>query len=154
MKEWNIGNSNLYIPLSYNVQNENYRLAVISGFKDVFGEKAHFLLDFESYDVYIKRFLTFKIAIFSTWRQEALGNIEICFQIGIKVLLSRNNPYLAYFQGLGLRVYALEDVQTPADLEPLNENDKKYNRETFYRIIEERKIKSNNDLRTYFSKYV
>ena len=154
MKSWDIGDSKLYIPLSYNVQNEQYKNEVIKQFKTVFGDKSCCLLDFEDFECYIKRYLTYKVAIFATWRQEALGNIEICFQLGVKVLLSNHNPYLNYFKGQGLKVYAMEDVKSSEDLAPLSIMDKEYNRRVFYKIILDREKESKTNLKNFFSRYV
>ena len=154
MRKWEIGESEIYIPLSYNIQSESYCTAVIEGFRETFGEKTHCLLEFESYNSYINRFLKYKIAVFATWRQEALGNIEICFQIGVKVMMSKHNPYYLYFKSIGLKVFALEEVETKNDLEPLSEEDKIHNREVFYQIISERKERFINDIKTYFSKFI
>ena len=153
LKKVDICDSNVFLPLSYSVQSESYKTAVVEKYKQHFGEKAQFLFDYQDVDTYRRGFLRYKVAIYPTWRQEALGNIFICFQLGIKVFLSRHNPCLVFFLSQGLFVYALEDIKSVEDLNPLTQEQKEKNLLIYKGIKEERDRVFPENLNRFFARY-
>lgn len=154
LKKVDTGDSRIVLPLSYTIQDENYRQAVVEKYKQVFGEKFHPIFDYQDKNTYVKGFQKYKVAIYPNWRQEALGNIFICFKSGVKVFLSVNNPCLEYFKELGYCVYTLENINSAKDLSPLTPEEREQNRLVYQRIKEERAIKVPLNIKSYFSKFV
>lgn len=154
IKKVDLGNSDIWLPLSYTINSEKYKDAVVTKFMQQFGDRVHFIYEYQDIDTYLKNFLRYKIAIYPSWRQEALGNIFICFQLGIKVFLSIHNPCFSYYKEMGYLVYSLEDINSNKDLLPLTSSEKVYNRRLFYKIKEERDKVAPSNLVQYFSKYV
>lgn len=150
-----IGSSKVVLALSYNIQNEEYRNNVIERYRQVYGDNVKFLMEFQQEEEEYKRsFLNYKVAIFPCWRQEALGNIFTCFQLGVKVYLSKHNPCYSYFIKLGYYVYAIEEIKKREDFEPLSLEEKNTNRKLFIKIKRERDTTSPVILRKYFSQFI
>lgn len=154
LKNVDIGESNIYLPLSYSIQSEKYRNAVVEKYSLLFGEKVHFLLEYQDISTYRKSYLNYKLAIFPCWRQEALGNISICFQLGVKVFLSIHNPCYEFFKEQGYYVYSIESIRSSDDLNPLTIEQKKHNLEIYKCIKAERDSIVPTNLRRYFIKYI
>lgn len=154
IKKIPLGNSKLVLPLSYNVQSADYKEEVMKQYRQCFGEKVSFLLDYQSLDEYRKGYLNYKVALYPCWRQEALGNIFICLQLGIKVFLSIHNPCYQYFKKLGYYIYAMEDITGTDILTPLSLAEKEYNRNLYLKISQERNTSIPQTVKGYFSKYV
>lgn len=154
LKRVDIKGSSIILPLSYTIQSEEYRQAVVEGFRKEFGDKVCCLFDYQDLKTYEKGFLNYKVAIFPSWRQEALGNIFICFNLGVKVYLSIHNPCYAYFKDLGYFVYSLESIKCSDDLNPLTQKEKEHNRNIYNEVRRERNSIVPENLREYFLKYI
>lgn len=149
-----LNNSKLVLPLSYNVQSEDYKEVVMNEYRKWFGKNVSFLLDYQSLDEYRKEYLNYKVALYPCWRQEALGNIFICLQLGVKVFLSIHNPCYQYFKKLGYYIYAMEDITEAESLNPLSQIEKDHNRNLYLQISQERNNSISQTVNDYFSKYV
>lgn len=154
LKKVDTNGSNIVLPLSYTIQSESYRKAVKELYTQEYGNRAHFLFDYQDLDTYRRGFLNYKVAIYPCWRQEALANVSICFQLGVKVFLSKHNPCLEYYQGRGYYIYALEDIKSPDDLKPLTKEQQIKNKELYDIIYLERENLVIPNITNYFSKYV
>lgn len=151
MKKLDLGNSKIVLPLSYNIQSEAYRKGVMGEFRTSFGDNVEFMLNLIDKNAYRQHFQRYKMAIFPSWRQEALGNIHCCLQQGIRVVLSEHNPCYKYYKDLGFKVCALETLH---DFNELLEEDKCYNRDLFIKCANERNLRVSENLKSYFSKYI
>ena len=147
------GDSNIWLPLSYTIQSEEYRKAVVEQYSSVFGINAHFIFEYQDLESYQKSFLKYKIAIYPSWRQEALGNIFICLQLGVKVFLSLHNPCFEFFREKGFVIFALEDIESSEDLQPLSVEQKRKNRYIYMNLKEERDIVAPANIKAYFKHY-
>ena len=154
LKKVDTNGSQIVLPLSYTIQSEDYRKAVVERYTQEYGSRAHFLFDYQDLDTYRKGFLNYKVAIYPCWRQEALANVSICFQLGVKVFLSKHNPCLEYYQGRGYYIYELEDIKSPDDLKPLTKEQQIKNKELYDIIKMERDNLVTPNLINYFAKYV
>ena len=154
IKRISIGSSKIILPLSYNVQSENYKEEVIKRYRQQLGNHVSFLFDFQNADEYRRSFLNYKVAIYPCWRQEALGNIFTCLQLGVKIFLSKYNPCLDIFLELGYYIYTIEDVSNEQDLNPLTQSEKEHNRDLYLKLRQERILSTPQILKQYFSKFV
>lgn len=154
IKKIPLGNSKLVLPLSYNVQSLYYKEEVMSQYSQCFGEKVSFLLDYQNIEEYRRGFLNYKAALYPCWRQEALGNIFICLQLGIRVFLSIHNPCYQYLKKLGYYVYAMEDITGLNSLTPLSLMEREHNRNLFMEISQEHNKSIPQIVKDYFFKYV
>lgn len=154
LRQIDIDDSDVVLPLSYTIHSKEYRDSVVERYRQVYGNRARFLFDYQDIQTYQKNFLNYKVAIYPNWRQEALGNIEICLQLGVKVFLSIHNPCFDYFKNKGFCIYALENIKTTEDLCPLTIDEKEANRKLFNEIQCERDIVAPENLKSYFAKYV
>ena len=153
LKRFDIGDSRIVLPLSYTVQSDLYRRGVMEEYNNRFGSNVRFLLEYQDIETYRNNFLNYKVAIYPSWRQEALGNINICFQLGIKVFLSKHNPCLEYYKEKGFVIYALEEIQGETDLCPLTQEQKEKNLAIYLSIKNERDRVAPINLKAYFAKY-
>lgn len=153
LKKIETGDSNIWLPLSYTIQSEEYRKTVVDQYSSVFGNNAHFIFEYQDIESYQKSFLKYKVAIYSSWRQEALSNIFICLQLGVKVFLSINNPCFNYFKEKGFIIFAIEDIKSNDDLQPLSEEQKRKNRSIYKEIKENRDIVAPANMKAYFTPY-
>lgn len=154
LKKVDIQDSCVVLPLSYTIHSEEYRQSVVREYKKVFGNKVKSIFEYQDLETYEKGFLNYKVAIYPSWRQEALGNIFICFNLGVKVFLSCYNPCYDFFKEQGYCIYALEDIKSSEDLSPLTQEKKELNRKIYERVKQERAIVAPENLKVYFSRYV
>ena len=138
------------ITLSYNVNSNRYLNAVKARYKKRFKEKVHFVEDYLTKDEYYKSQNDIKIMILPTWRQEALSNITSCMIRGIKLYLSKKGPLYNYYLSYGFKVFALEDINQNEFDTPLTIEEKQYNRELYFRFVEEKKRYIDEDFKKVF----
>lgn len=154
LKNVALGDSKLYLPLSYNIQNAEYKSDVKLKYKVTFGENVNFMEELQEREAYVNGFMNYKAAFFPCWRQEALGNIYICFQLGVKVFLSTHNPCYNYFKKVGFYVYDIESIIDEKDLAPLSQEEKERNRDLFVEMRNNKDLIVNRVIKSYFSKFV
>ena len=151
LKGMELDDSLITLPLSYNIQSEAYRKEVMRKYRETYGDKVNFLLELMDLQTYKKNFLNYKMAIFPCWRQEALGNIFTCIQLGLRIVMSNHNPCYKYLCDLGFIISSLEDLR---DLKPLVLEEQQKNRSLFIRLKKERDVQVVNNMKNYFSKYL
>lgn len=117
----------IILPMSYSGTKE-YKNAVIKKGKELFGNKVTPILNFMPLSQYNELMRSCSVAIYPSWRQEAVGNVLVSLYLGTKVFLSKFNPMLEWAKKHGFVVYELEKI-TKEDIEkPLEEEARKNNR--------------------------
>lgn len=101
------------------------------------------LRNFLPLDEYNQLMTTAEICIFSSWRQEAFGNIVIALYLGSKVFLSERSSLLSYFKSIGVVVYTLEQIRQEDIDFPLSDEIKNSNREILFELLNEKTIVDN-----------
>ena len=102
-------NIRIILPLSYGGTKE-YADKVVDYAESEFPGKVIALRDFMPEEEYFKLIEKVGIAIFDTYRQCALGNIERLIFRNVKVYLSENGVMYKYFSDLGVPVQKCEDI--------------------------------------------
>lgn len=128
LKRINIGNRDIVTPLSYG-GNLSYINYVRKKGNLIFGNHYKSLMDFLPLDEYNKLMITAEICVFSSWRQEANGNVVIALYLGAKVFMSNRSPLYAYYKSLGIKLFELEKITTESINTPLTKIEKQHNRD-------------------------
>ena len=135
LSRFNIDNRKVIMPLSYGGTKKYVKNQIKRGEMKWHNNYVP-LLNYLPLDKYNELLLSAEHFIFSSWRQEAVGNILIALYLGGKVFLSEKSPILNYFRNMGLSIYSLEkmtqeDLDTKLDDNLINLNRKiindKYN---------------------------
>lgn len=150
LENLNLGKSDLYITLSYSNKVPKYTEEVKRKYKKAYGEKVHLIETMMSKEDYFESQFRYKMMILPSWRQEALDNIYICLQIGIKLVLSDRSIVFQYLKEYGFYVYALEKMDQNCLDTPLTLEEKKHNQQLFVKFVEERKRNYYSDFEKYF----
>lgn len=147
LKGVDIDKSNLVIPISYGGIPK-----YISEIKMTYAEKYHqnvtFITQYLPLCEYNKMFMSMKIMILSSWRQESLGTIIMGLYLGIKIYLSKKNPLYDWFINLGCKIYCIEELTTDDFGLMLKCFEKKNNRAIILKHYSSENIKSN--IRNHF----
>lgn len=134
----NIKNRKIITPLSYG-GSPAYIKHIMKKYKEKWLESYNALLNFLPLEEYNNLMLTSDICIFPSWRQEAVGNIIISLYLGSKIFLSIKSPLFEYFQDMGIKIYAIENIKQEDLDTPLNETVRKKNREIIFNAYCEKK---------------
>ncbi|MCF6130038.1 TDP-N-acetylfucosamine:lipid II N-acetylfucosaminyltransferase [Flavobacterium sp. AS60] len=141
LSKLNLDNRNIYVPLSYSGTKE-YKESVKRKGLEYFGDNFKALDDFLPLEDYNQLMLSFDIAIYGNFRQEALGNILISLYLGAKVFLAESNPVYLWAEKLNLRLFKLESIsQTDID-QPLDIQSQTHNRNIILEIYNTQRLKS------------
>lgn len=114
-------NIKLVCPLSYG--DSDYALKVAQTGKKLFGDAFNPILDFIPFNDYLTMLSEIDIAVFAHKRQQGMGNIITLLGLGKKVYLREDVTSCDTFAELGIRVFAIDDLNlTPIDSEVSNKN--------------------------------
>lgn len=94
-------------------------------------------------DEYNQLMATAEVCVFSSWRQEAFGNIVVALYLGAKVFLSEKSSLVKYFVSVGIVVYVLEQIKQEDIDSPLSDEIKNSNRKILFELLNERTIVNN-----------
>ena len=128
LRKLDIGNKRIITPLNYG-GTESYKKYVINKGRKLFGDNYVALLDYLPLEDYNNLLLQASICIFSSWRQEANGNVVIALYLGSKVFMSRRSPLFTYYKNMGIKLFELEGITDEEIRMPLSIEDKANNRE-------------------------
>lgn len=150
LKKLELGESEIYITLSYSNKIPKYTEDVKRKFKKQYGDKVHLIETMMPKDEYWQSQFMYKAMILPSWRQEALDNIYTCLQIGIKLILSERSIVFKYLKDYGFIVFAIEKMDQECLDTPLTLDEKKHNQQLFEKFVEERKRNYYSDFDKYF----
>lgn len=106
----------VYMPLTYG--DSGYKKYLNEHIKDY--NQLLIQDSFISMDEYVKMLTKCRVAIFGHMRQQALGNIGIAMQIGMKVFFYKDSICYKYFKKNGYAVYSIEhDLSNETVNQPL-----------------------------------
>lgn len=127
LKHIDLGNRKIIVPLSYG--DPEYRDYIIRIGKNLFHDLFVPLVDFMPIEDYHKILQSCSIAIMNHYRQQAVGNISILIQSGVKVYLSERNPFLKTCKRIDVKVFHLEDLEKDSSsfFNPLTNYEKETN---------------------------
>lgn len=152
LKNLDLGDSELYLTLSYSNRIPKYTEEVKKRFKAYYGDKVHFIESLMSKEDYFQSQFRYKAMILSSWRQEALDNIYTCLQIGVRLILSEKGILYKYLRDYGFKVYSLERITQEEFDAPLPLQERIHNQQLFEQFVLERKRNYYDDFRHYFKK--
>lgn len=150
LKNLDLGNSDLYLTLSYSNKVPRYTEEVKKKFKKEYGDKVHLIETMMPKEEYFESQFRYKMMILPSWRQEGLDNVYTCLQIGIKLVLSERSIVFQYLKEYGFFVYAIEQMDQNCLDTPLTLEEKKHNQQLFVKFVEERKRNYYADFEKYF----
>ena len=127
LSKLNIGDKKVFVPISYS-GTKQYKDSIKNKGNEYFGSNFNAMENFLPLKEYNNLMLSFGIAIYGNFRQEAVGNILISIFLGAKVFLPKHNPLFLWANKLGIIIFELESIsQDQIDL-PLDEFSRKHNR--------------------------
>jgi hypothetical protein len=118
LSECRVKGEKIVVPLSY-AGGDEYRAAVISEGKRVFGEKFKPLTQFMTIDEYAEILRSCGFAVMGFLRQQATKNIQLLLHQGTKVFFYRNTDIFRFFKNSGYVVFSIEDNLNDAVLSSL-----------------------------------
>ena len=127
LRQLNISNRNVIIPLNYG--DEGYKKKLIE--KLNLEKNLYILDDFLPITEYEKKLLSSSVAIFGHIRQQALGNIMMCFERGIKVFLYKDSITYKQLKKDGYFVFEIENLTQKEIDTPLTEQEKEHNHKLY-----------------------
>lgn len=150
LKKLDLGDSEIYITLSYSNKMPKYTEDVKRKFRKQYGDRVHLIETMMPKDEYWQSQYRYKAMILPSWRQEALDNVYTCLQIGIKLILSERSIVFQYLKEYGFIVFAIERMDQKCVDTPLTLDEKKHNQQLFVKFVEERKRNYYSDFDKYF----
>ena len=137
-------NRNYIIPISYGLDFSKNKEFLKSSLQT---KQVIWLEDFIPFKEYISYLDSITHAVFGQIRQQAIGNINFCFERGIKIYLYSDSIIYKQFKKMGYIVYTIENDLTSDSLnEVLDEKSAKHNYELFCNAIKDRVITANIEL--------
>lgn len=127
LKDIDLHDKTIVTPLSYG-GNRKYINHVISQGRRLFPERYEPLLKFLPLDEYNRLMLEAEVCIFSSWRQEANGNVVIALYLGAKVFMSNRSPLYKRYKDMGIVLFELESITEEQLNTPLSIEDRQNNR--------------------------
>ena len=104
-------------------------------YKDLGGGRMVFLENILPLDDYQELLKQTTHAVFGPLRQQALGNIFMCFIYGVKVFLYKDSIMYKQFTKDGFKVFSIEkELNTKSFGTPLSEADAEYNNKLYYSL--------------------
>ena len=146
LRQINVGERDIYVPLSYAGNAENTACVIRNG-KHLFGNNFKPLTDFLPLNEYTRLMTSFNVALYGNWRQEAIGNIIISLYLGAKVFLPKQNPVTLWAEKHHLIVFELEKISQEEFDSPLNKQEQEHNRQILIELYnKDRMVKLIEDL--------
>lgn len=130
LKNMDLGNANIIVPLSYGDSQYGNKIEYTG--KLLFGQGFTALKEFLKAEEYNKILQSCSIAIFNHIRQQALGNIIICLWLGIKVYLNEKSNLYRELKSMKLPIFSIQSDLSPRNkiaLKAMNEKELKISRE-------------------------
>ncbi len=134
IKNFNVGNRKIIVPLSYGVS--WLRNIILDKGEKILGASFVPLIDFVDRNEYNNIISSCSIMIMPHLRPQAQGNIITGLWLGAKVYLYKDSMTFSYFRRIGVIVFSIEDdlLQTNKEaLEPLSVEQIENNREVMLR---------------------
>ena len=120
-----IQNREFIVPLSYG-QSQQYMDKAKQRLKA--SSLNYRILDqFLPLEEYQKIMVSCRFMVNGILRQGAVGNISFALQNGVKVFLWRDSMLYQYYQKIGVKVFAIDDINSHSFDEPLSEEDSLHN---------------------------
>jgi hypothetical protein len=142
LKNKNIGNSKIIVPLSYG-GHKKYINHIVSQGKLMFRDKFTPLLEVLLLIEYREILYSCKIAIFNHKRQQALGNIIMLLWMGVKLFLDEENPIYSFLKDNNIIVYKISQIETFSEEEfliKLTDNEVNNNRMQLSKIYSHERV--------------
>ncbi|UPT72121.1 MAG: TDP-N-acetylfucosamine:lipid II N-acetylfucosaminyltransferase [Flavobacterium sp. JAD_PAG50586_2] len=131
----------IMVPLSYS-GTKDYKETVKKAGKISFGDNFIPLDTFLPLQEYNQLMISFGVAIYGNWRQEAIGNILISLYLGAKIFLPSVNPVMQWAKHHKLAVFELESISQYEIDTPLDEASRIHNREILLQLYNLDRLKS------------
>ena len=129
-KALDLNERDIYIPLSYG---EKIIAEQVKKEAKFGGANVHCLMDALPFEEYSAMMNSCTHAIYGMVRQSGLGNINLCFQKGIKVFFFKDSILYRHFKSEGYYVYSIEDdLDDNSIREPLLPDQALSNYDKFY----------------------
>lgn len=134
----------LIVPLNYGKL--EYQEVIASKLK---GENVHLLKEMMPRDEYFKLIESCSYLVIGVIRQQAMGNINRGLYTGVKVFLYKDSVAYKYFQDMGIKVFAIEDINENSFRQALSLEDANRNIE----LMKKEKIRRAKVLDDFFDTY-
>jgi len=131
-------NQKMIVPLTYG--DEKYREKIISHGNQQFEESFVPLVEFTTLNQFINKLQSCQYTIMGHYRQQAFGTILIMLLAGSKLFLYRKNPLYLWLKEKGVFIYSIEEQLSKELKSPLTKTQKKENKTTISKLIDEATI--------------
>ena len=146
LKEKNILNKKIYMPLSY-AGNKVYIDNVIKKGLKILNKNFNPLTEFISFEDYTEILKDCKVGIFMNERQEGMGNINYLLRQGSKVFLSETSQIYKWYKTNGVKVFSIQNDLTDEAIDvELTEEEKNSNRKIIIKNLTKDSFKKQLDI--------
>jgi len=140
LSKLNIGHKKVFVPVSYS-GTKQYIDSIKNKGNEYFGSNFNAMENFLPLKEYNNLMLSFGIAIYGNFRQEAVGNILISIFLGAKVFLPKHNPLFLWANKLGVIIFELESISQEQIDYPLDDVSRNHNRSLLQDLYNEVRLK-------------
>ncbi len=124
------------VPLSYGL--DAYITVVKRKGEELLSDSFYPLEDFIPLVEYNKILQEINVAIFLSYRQQALGNIIALLYMGARVYLSHKNPIYHFFKGIGIVIFDFDkEFENITSLQPITKEEVIHNRKKLNELLSE-----------------
>ena len=116
----------IIVPLSYG--DAGYAKIIEKEGREIWHDNFVALKTFLPMNEYLKILKTCSCAIFYSFRQQAMGNINLMLYLGCKVFLPVDSCAFQFYRNMGIKIFSLEDITEKMLNTQLSEEDKRMNR--------------------------
>jgi hypothetical protein len=140
LSKLNVGDKKVFVPVSYS-GTKQYIDSIKNKGNEYFGSNFNAMENFLPLKEYNNLMLSFGIAIYGNFRQEAVGNILISIFLGAKVFLPKYNPLFLWANKLGVIIFELESISQEQIDYPLDDVSRNHNRSLLQDLYNEVRLK-------------
>lgn len=90
--------------------NCEYIDSVIKAGKNIFGSQFVPVVEYLSFEDYLRLVSSVDVCVFNHRRQQGMGNLRLFFTLGTKVFISSQVTTFSYYKTIGIDLYATEDI--------------------------------------------
>lgn len=132
LSTYDLGEKKVIVPLSYG--NDDYRTYILEKGKSILGDNFYPILNFMPLKAYNEILQTCDIAIFNHRRQQAVGNIIVMLNAGVKVFMNNKSPVYKEFIGEGVRILDMHTLSESELNQSLNTEEQKNNSSKMFKL--------------------
>lgn len=141
IKDFDLGDRLVYVPLSYSGTKEYIDFVIEKG-KEYLGENFRPLTGYLPLDDYNEIIASCGFVIFNHVRQQGLGNIMTMGYLGAKIFMDHQSPIYKYLKNEGMILFETAELNEVSIVGSLGQKEYENNRQVLYNAYSEAAVKA------------